>query len=129
MTRKSDLKKIRELLQQKRQSLTETARQTRHELMALKEQERDPEYEEMAQSELADFTLSSLLESHRRELQLIEAAFARMDQGIYGTCVDCEGEINWDRLLAVPYAIRCEEDARRHESDRLGGGRYSAPTL
>jgi DnaK suppressor protein len=107
----------------------ESAQQVNEELRSLKEQERDPEYEEGAQSELADYTLSHLIENARKELELIDAAFARMEAGSFGLCVDCGTEIPIDRLEALPFAIRCEEDARHHERELRGGGRYTAPSL
>lgn len=128
MTRQSDIKKLRELLQRKRRDLLQTALGHRTELKALKDQERDPEFEENAQSELADFTLSTLLETQRHELMLIDAAITRMDQGVFGECVDCGADIAYERLEALPFAIRCEEDARLHERT-VRGAHYAPPTL
>jgi DnaK suppressor protein len=121
MTRLSDLNKIREILQKRRRDILSAADGANRELSALKDQERDPEYEENAQAELADYTLSSLMESQRRELMLIDAALRRMDMGVFGNCVDCGYEIPIERLEALPFAIRCEEDASRHELETRGG--------
>jgi DnaK suppressor protein len=41
------------------------------------------------------------------ELRAIEAAYARMDAGSYGECVDCETEIPFERLNVQPTAERC----------------------
>ena len=41
------------------------------------------------------------------ELQRIEAALARIDDGSYGICTDCGGEIAHARLQAHPMATRC----------------------
>jgi DnaK suppressor protein len=68
-----------------------------------------------------------LVENQRHELMLIDAAMRRMEAGIYGICVDCDDEIALDRL-EVPFAIRCEEDARRHEQETRGGN-YTSPSL
>ena len=43
----------------------------------------------------------------QEELMAIEAARARMADGTYGICVDCGGEIPFDRLQAQPAALRC----------------------
>ncbi|MBX5484789.1 MAG: TraR/DksA family transcriptional regulator [Myxococcaceae bacterium] len=127
-TRENHIRLIRERLQKRRRELITAIQATRGELSALKEAERDPEYEEGAQTELADYTLSQLVENQRRELMLIDAAFQRMDAGEFGRCVDCGAEIPLDRLEAVPFAIRCEEDARLHEQERTGGA-YASPTM
>jgi len=42
-----------------------------------------------------------------QELQEIEAALARIDNGSYGSCADCGDEIGQARLKANPAAKRC----------------------
>ena len=121
-----EVRRIREQLQRRRRDLIAANQATRDELAALKAAERDPEYEESAQTELADYTLSQLLENQRRELMLIDAAFQRMDHGDFGTCVDCGMDISIERLQALPFAIRCEEDATAHEQERMGNV-YATP--
>ena len=128
MSRTNELMKIRELLQRRRREILSANAGAHRELSALKDQERDPEYEENAQAELADYTLSSLMESQRREIMLIDAALRRMDTGVFGDCVDCGFEIPIERLEALPFAIRCEEDATRHELETRGG-HAATPTL
>ncbi len=128
MTRANDMRRIRELLQKRRRGILEAASGARRELKSLKNQERDPEFEENAQAELADYTLSSLLETQRREMVLIDAALRRMDEGMFGECVDCGDDIPIERLEALPFALRCEEDATRHEQ-QTRGETYVAPSL
>lgn len=41
------------------------------------------------------------------EIRDIEAALERMEQGGYGTCIDCGLDIDCERLLAFPAARRC----------------------
>ncbi|HZH03232.1 MAG TPA: TraR/DksA C4-type zinc finger protein [Myxococcaceae bacterium] len=128
MTRVQQLRKIHDLLQQRRSGMVESITATQDELKALKAQERDPEFEEAAQSELADFTLSKLVDNQRTEIQAIDAALARIEAGTFGTCVDCGMDISIQRLTALPFAVRCEEDASIHEQERRGGN-YTSPTL
>lgn len=45
-------------------------------------------------------------------LRDVRAALARIEQGTYGTCADCEEEIGAKRLNALPWTplcIRCQE--------------------
>jgi RNA polymerase-binding transcription factor DksA len=49
------------------------------------------------------------------ELQDIEAARRRLDDGSYGLCTDCGVEIGFERLHAEPEAARCIDCQRRHE--------------
>lgn len=121
MPRTQDIRRIRELLQRRRRDLIDASEGARRELAALHAQERDPEYEEGAQSELADYTLSALLESQRNELRLIDGALQRMDANVYGECVECGDDIPLERLEALPFALRCAADATRHEEEHAGG--------
>ena len=51
----------------------------------------------------------SIIESVRGELDAIEAAFARIDAGTYGSCEICHEPIGDERLDAVPAARFCVE--------------------
>jgi DnaK suppressor protein len=46
------------------------------------------------------------------------AALRRIDEGIFGTCLDCEEDISLKRLAAVPWAARCI--ACQERADREG---------
>ncbi len=56
-----------------------------------------------------------LEENTEHILVAIEAALGRIDEGTYGTCVRCGGEIGAERLDAVPYATLCIADKRAQE--------------
>jgi RNA polymerase-binding protein DksA len=43
----------------------------------------------------------------QEELIAIDAARARMEAGTYGVCIECGGEIPFERLQAQPTALRC----------------------
>jgi DnaK suppressor protein len=49
------------------------------------------------------------------EADEIEAALARLEDGTYGTCVDCGGAIPIERLEVVPTASRCVPCQQRRE--------------
>lgn len=110
-----DLGSLRSELQRRRRVILETFRRAGAELEALRAAERDPEFEEGAQTDHEAFTLARLGENQRRELQQIDAAIARVDAGEYGICRDCDEEIDPRRLAALPYALLCTECATRHE--------------
>ena len=50
-----------------------------------------------------------------RELQRIEAALTRLDEGEYGLCLECEEEIPLRRLEVDPAALFCIDCATRRE--------------
>jgi len=54
------------------------------------------------------------------ELRALDAARQRMDRGSYGICVDCGGEIEYERLRAEPAALRCIRCQRVHEKTYAG---------
>lgn len=43
-----------------------------------------------------------------REVELLKAALGRIEDGTYGTCLQCEEPISDARLKAVPYAPLCK---------------------
>lgn len=49
-------------------------------------------------------------------LEKIDRAFERIDNGTYSTCETCGGDIEHNRLRALPYASRCVECEEKHES-------------
>ena len=75
--------------------------------------------------ELADLNLT-MLDRHVAELREVEAAEARMRDASYGQCVDCGGEIGFERLLAQPTAIRCVRCQDQYEKTHAT---QSTPTL
>lgn len=63
---------------------------------------------------LADLNLA-IIDRHVREIRDIEATRERIRNGSFGACVDCSGDIGFDRLLAYPTAKRCFVCQRQHE--------------
>lgn len=53
-----------------------------------------------------EFTLS-LLENEEETLDQIEAALERIEDGVYGSCVECDGRVSKARLNAIPYTPFC----------------------
>lgn len=49
------------------------------------------------------------------ELRALDAALARLTGRKYGICVDCGGEIAFERLTVHPAALRCFDCQRVHE--------------
>ncbi len=113
--RATEMESLRNELQRRRRTILETARRAQDELEALRGAERDPEFEEGAQTEHEQYTLSLLGEVQRKQVAMIDAALARIESGDYGVCVDCETDIDPKRLAALPFALLCTECASRRE--------------
>jgi len=120
MDRSAEFEELRRSLNERRRVLLETRESQQGELRALHAQDRDPEYEEGAQVKVADDVLTSLSETARREVMQIDAAIGRMDEDEYGTCVDCDQEIPIERLRALPFTLRCQEDEEVRERELRG---------
>ena len=118
---------LRRRLTERRRALLETRESQQGELRALRSQDKDPEYEEGAQVKVADDVLTALSETARREVMQIDAALGRMDEGEYGKCVDCGQEIPIERLRALPFTLRCQED--EEERERRLRGNSPRPSL
>ena len=60
------------------------------------------------------------------ELQQIDTALRRMDEGTYGECSSCGTDIELARLQAQPTALRCLDCQSQHEKTYATKG---TPTL
>jgi DnaK suppressor protein len=61
-----------------------------------------------------EFTLS-LMEHDEDLLGKVEAALERIEDGVYGACVECEAKIPKTRLNVLPYTPHCVKCAGRTE--------------
>lgn len=75
----------------------------------------------------------ALIQMKAETLNRIDAALRRLEEGIYGRCSECGGEIAATRLRAVPFAVRCKDCEDIHERterrDRNAAQRSSASAL
>ncbi len=63
-----------------------------------------------------EFTLS-MMQSEEETLDQIESALDRIQDGVFGSCVECDGRISKKRLHAIPYTpfcIKCASQLERH---------------
>jgi DnaK suppressor protein len=59
------------------------------------------------------------------ELRRLEDARRRFDEGSYGNCLDCGGDIDYRRLRVQPAAIRCVRCQERFEKTHGGTDRLT----
>ena len=76
------------------------------------------DWEELAVEREEDEVLERMGTSGQAEIAMIHAALKRMDDGEYGTCIECGTDIDQDRLEAYPYADECIDCARFDEHRR-----------
>ena len=88
-------------------------------------------YQEMlatARDEEDQASVSHLAETHltllgpkRLELEAIEEALQRIENGTYGVCASCGSDIGMRRLLAMPDALRCIDCQEKEDRAALEG--------
>jgi RNA polymerase-binding protein DksA len=61
----------------------------------------------------------ALESSEWRMLEHVEEALNRIEEGGFGTCIDCGKKIPSQRLEAIPYALRCVPCEEEHERSVL----------
>ncbi|MFM2421436.1 MAG: conjugal transfer protein TraR [Pseudomonadota bacterium] len=117
--KKSDLKKFRKILEEKRDALVKAARESLEEDMTLDTNDLPDEMDLASSEYLQSFTFR-LRGRERFFLDKIDQALKRIDDGTFGICESCEEPISVKRLEARPettLCIRCKEDQERAERD------------
>ena len=69
---------------------------------------------ESAEADIQEDLEFALVQMKSETLNKVNDALARLEQGSYGNCFDCDEEIAEKRLRALPFAVRCKdcEEAR-----------------
>jgi len=71
---------------------------------------------ERSELDLQDDIGFALIELKTEMLNQIDAALRRLDEGKYGDCFECGGEIAKARLRALPFAVRCRDCEQSREA-------------
>jgi DnaK suppressor protein len=132
-----DVERFRGLLQEERQRVLDAIEYLQKENPGSIEDETDDETTDNHLAETATVTLDreidyTLEENSENVLSSIEGALERIDEGTYGTCVNCGNPIHEDRLVAIPWATHCIGCKRLEERGlaslhRVGSTSASAP--
>ena len=116
---KAQLKKFKELLDEKRMEIIRKAQQTLDEDMALDANDLPDEMDLASSEYLQSFTFR-LRGREKVFLDKIQKALEKIEAGTFGVCDDCSERISVKRLEARPettLCIRCKEDQERAEKD------------
>ncbi|MBI5139234.1 TraR/DksA family transcriptional regulator [Candidatus Nomurabacteria bacterium] len=62
---------------------------------------------ETPETDIQDDIEFALIQMKAETLNKINEALSRLEEGRYGYCYDCKGEIAEARLRALPFAVRC----------------------
>lgn len=107
--------RFKSVLEQKREELVEGFNATRNRGVH-GGGEGDKDYIDYAVSSYTKEFLLSLSDMERRQLRNVEDALTAIQEGSFGTCVECDEQIESKRLDAVPwaqYCLSCQELADR----------------
>jgi RNA polymerase-binding transcription factor len=105
-----DLEVIRQKLEQQREVLVKHVQD--EELGLQSSVGANPDQLDLAQAYRSKERRSALLARSRQQLEQVEAALRRLDEGAYGKCVQCGAPIAPSRLRVLPYAplcVKCQE--------------------
>ncbi|MGB7342620.1 MAG: TraR/DksA family transcriptional regulator [Pirellulaceae bacterium] len=121
MSRKDAIKKLHETLVRRQKAIR---RALKGDLSLFQElhQEKTGDILDAAADSVQDELNSQLIEVEARELNAIDDAIVRMEDGSYGECDGCGKSIPLTRLRAVPYATDCIECRRKTERKAKAGG-------
>jgi DnaK suppressor protein len=114
---KKDLKRFRELLVNKRESVVENAKKTLADHMVLDPNDL-PDEMDLASSEYLQSFEFRLRGREKAHLAKLDLALRKIDDGSFGICTECDEPINKKRLEARPetqLCIRCKEDQEQAE--------------
>ena len=68
----------------------------------------------------------TLTEMTAEGLRHVDEALGRLASGIYGSCVECDGQISHKRLTALPFALRCRGCEELREIGERRSRQFSA---
>jgi len=117
--KKADLKRFKEMLEEKRNQIIQNAQSTLAEDMTLDANDLPDEMDLASSEYLQSFTFR-LRGREKVFLEKIERALEKIQNNTFGTCEVCGEEISIKRLEARPetnLCIKCKEDQERLEKD------------
>jgi len=117
--KKTEIKRFKKILEEKREAVIARAQATMTEDMTLDANDL-PDEMDLASSEYIQSFTFRLRGRDRVFLQKIDKALKKLDDGVFGVCENCEEPISMKRLEARPetnLCIRCKEDQERVEKD------------
>ncbi len=115
-TASSEMGELQQVLERKQSELVRVLR-TRDDIAIEKSADQMDEIQYASERDLA----ISNLDRDSNLLRQVRIALSRIQDGSYGTCIECEWAISPKRLAAVPWAarcIQCQETADRDGQER-----------
>ena len=124
MARRDALLRLHKTLQSRLADLRKKLSDDMHDLRNAKNAATSGDVADAAFESGSDEMASQLAELDSREITQIERAVARLKQGTYGLCENCQEKIPVGRLNALPYTtlcIACQRELERYPTWGRGG--------
>jgi DnaK suppressor protein len=83
---------------------------------------------ELNEADVQEHIEVALIQMKAETVDRLREALARLDQGVYGYCAGCAGEISAQRLRALPFAARCTACEQLREQGATGPQRVTSVT-
>jgi DnaK suppressor protein len=106
---------LRGILEDRRREIHDKLRSLRESIPTDTAEVRDAE--EQSVDDFVQEVDLALMQMKSETLKKIEQALARLEEGTYGRCQECDAEIPPARLRALPFAALCRDCQEREESD------------
>lgn len=84
--------------------------------------------EDSAHASDRDDLILAIVEMKSETVKRIDHVLRLIEQGRYGTCAECGGEIADNRLIAMPFALRCTSCEDAHEERNRFSTRNRCPS-
>ena len=107
MKRSEHIRRVRAMLQERRDSLVQSLRNVLNEEWSALPAEDVRDYGDAPTDTEFREMIAELANVDARELRQIDEAIVRADEGSYGVCSNCHRNIPIMRLKVLPYATRC----------------------
>lgn len=109
---------LKAMLEDRRREITDSIQGNRQEVASDHDaKERRPDPSRMETS--GDNISLALWEMRAETVKRIDDALERLIKGTYGRCKECGDEIEYKRLTALPFAIRCKDCEEALENEKL----------
>jgi DnaK suppressor protein len=84
---------------------------------------------ELVEADIQEHIEVALIQLKGETLERVREALVRLDEGEYGYCAECAGEISEQRLRALPFAVRCTACEELHERGAAEQRRLASATV
>jgi len=111
---------LKTMLEERRRELMHEVQGKIRDVRSVGSKERDVYDEgEISEVDIQEDIEFALIQMKTETLHRITEGLSRLEEGTYGNCFECGGEILRPRLRALPFAVRCKDCEQTRENSEL----------